>query len=49
MQNGTIFLAVNKLPYKELKEMVNNLGTIHVNAVKALIDTSDMYVKASLD
>jgi SPP1 gp7 family putative phage head morphogenesis protein len=29
--------------------MVNNLGTIHVNAVKALIDTSDMYVKASLD
>ena len=49
MQNGSIFLAVNKLPYKELQEMVNNLWTIHVNAVKALIDTSDMYVKASLD
>ena len=49
MQNGTIFLAVNKLPYDELQDMVNNLWNIHVNAVKALINTSDMYVKASLD
>lgn len=49
MQNGEIYLAVNKIPYDELKDMVSDLGTIHVNAVKALIDTSDMYVKASLD
>lgn len=49
MQNGEIYLAVNKLPYDELKDMVSDLWTIHVNAVKALIDTSDMYVKASLD
>jgi len=25
MQNGSIFLAVNKLPYDELKDMVNDL------------------------
>ena len=45
----TVFLTLNKIPQKELNEMLKDLWNVHVQAVKALIDTSDMYVKASLD
>lgn len=49
MKWGTIALMINKLPQEELNEMLKDLWQIHVEAVKALINTSDMYVKASLD
>lgn len=45
----TVALIVNKIPQEELNEMLKDLWQIHVEAVKALINTSDMYVKASLD
>lgn len=49
VKHGTAYLSLNKVPQEELNEMLKDLWNIHVQAVKALIDTSDMYVKASLD
>lgn len=49
VKNGAIHLSMNNVPQEELDEMLKDLWNIHVQAVKALIDTSDMYVKASLD
>lgn len=49
VKGWTVFLTLNKIPQKELNEMLKDLWNVHVQAVKALIDTSDMYVKASLD
>ena len=48
-KSGSVALIVNKIPQEELNEMLKDLWQIHVEAVKALINTSDMYVKASLD
>lgn len=49
VKGWAVYLAFNKIPQKELNDMVKWLWAIHVDAVKALINTSDMYVKASLD
>lgn len=49
VKEWTVYLWVNKVSQEELNEMLKEMWVVHVQAVKALIDTSDMYVKASLD
>ena len=43
------YIAIAKASKKELNKMVAELGTVHVDAVNALLDNSKMYVKSSLN
>lgn len=43
------YIVINKATKKELVKMIDKLGTVHVDAVNALLNNSKMYVKSSLD
>ena len=43
------YIAINKANSKELAGMVKELGTVHVEAVNALLNNSKNYIKSSLD
>ena len=43
------YIVINKATKKELLNMVEELGTVHVEAVNALLNNSKNYVKSSLD
>ena len=43
------YIAINKANTKELAGMVKEMGTVHVEAVNALLNNSKNYIKSSLD
>ena len=43
------YVLINKASKKELLNMVDSLGAVHVDAVNALLNNSKNYVKSSLD
>lgn len=43
------YIAINKANSKELAGMVKEMGTVHVEAVNALLNNSKNYIKSSLD
>jgi len=45
----TSYQIINRATKKEINKMVDELGTVHVDAVNALLNNSKMYVKSSLD
>ena len=45
----TSYQIINRATKKEINKMIDELGTVHVDAVNALLNNSKMYVKSSLD
>ena len=45
----TSYQVINRATKKEINKMIDELGTVHVDAVNALLNNSKMYVKSSLD
>lgn len=43
------YQIINRATKKEINKMIDELGTVHVEAVNALLNNSKMYVKSSLD
>ena len=45
----TSYQIINRATKKEINKMIDELGTVHVDAVNALLNNSKIYVKSSLD